>query len=71
MDKEISTTIQVWGERYQNMKRSMQVWTLPKTENSLMLLGKYSAMSVGVGAAIEDKELLREMVGRLELLMVS
>lgn len=71
MDKEISTTIQLWGERYQNMKRSMQVWTLPKTENSLMLLGKYSAMSVGVGAATEDKELLREMVGRLELLMVS
>jgi DNA polymerase-3 subunit delta len=70
-DKENMNALQLWGDRYQTIKRCLAVWTLPKTEYALLLLGKYSTMSVGVDADIEDKELLREMVGKLELVMMG
>jgi DNA polymerase-3 subunit delta len=66
-DKEIMTALNTWGERYQTLKKTAIVWSLPKVEYTMMLLGKYSAMSVGMGVNIDDKELLREMVGKLEL----
>lgn len=70
-DKEMMTALNTWGERYQTLKKTLAVWPLPKVEYTLLLLGKYSAMSVGIDANIDDKELLKEMIGRLELMMHS
>lgn len=67
-DKDLSQTLNVWGERLRQLKQSLHVWDLFKVESALLLLGKYSAFSVGVDNNTADKELLKELIGKLEIL---
>ena len=44
-------------------------YSLPQIEQSLVILSDYSAKAVGINTSVKDAELLKEMVGKLELVL--
>ena len=44
---------------------------LPKVERAISLLAETSARTVGIGANLDNGELLKELVGKMELIVES
>jgi len=70
-EKEISTALKLWGDRMKETMIAAKNLPIHKTEQCLMMLGDYSAKAVGINADIDDSELLKEMVGKMELILHS
>jgi DNA polymerase-3 subunit delta len=64
-DKEAAAALGVSPYFVKNIMASAQRWPLHKVERCLLLLGRYSTMSVGIKNTAGDKELLKEMVGQM------
>ncbi len=62
-EKEVTTALGYW--RYKETMAATQNWPLARVERALLLLGKYSTMTVGVNSNTDDRELLKELVGQL------
>lgn len=67
-EKEAAAALGTWPAKLREIMATAAKWPLPKIEYALMLLGDYSAKAVGVDSIAGDTELLKEMVGRLEIL---
>jgi len=70
-EKEISNTLKLYGNRLHETMNGARNFPMQKIEHSLMLLGKYSAMAVGVDSNADDRALLKEMIGKLELIAIQ
>ncbi len=64
-DKDAAAAIGVSPYRVKDIMAAARHWPLQRIERCLLLLGKYSTMAVGVKNTTTDKELLKEMVGRM------
>lgn len=64
-DKEAAAALGVSPYFVKNIMATAQRWPLHKVERCLLLLGKYSTMSVGIKNTAGDKELLKEMMGQM------
>lgn len=66
-DKDIAAAAGINPYRVKHTMALLKKWTLPKVEYCLYLLGHYSAAAVGVDSNAGDTELLKEMIGKMEL----
>ena len=68
-EKEISTSLRLFGDRLRDTMTAAKNLQPPRIEQCMLLLSEYSAKSVGVNNNAPDSELLKEMVGKMELLI--
>ena len=68
-EKEAAAALGIPPFRLRDVMAAAQHWQLHQVERSLLLLGEYSTRAVGVNSSVTDGELLKELVGRLELIM--
>lgn len=64
-DKDAAAALGTYPSRVRDYMMTAQVWSLPRVEYCLMLLGKYSTAAVGIENNTGDRELLKEMVGKM------
>ena len=62
-EKEVTAALGYW--KFKETMAATQNWPLPRVERCLMLLAKYSTMSVGIKNASNDRELLKEMIAQM------
>jgi DNA polymerase III subunit delta len=67
-DKEVATALNTYPGKVREIMASTQNWPLAKVEYCLLLLGKYSTMSVGIKSNADNTELLKEMIGKMAAL---
>lgn len=70
-DKEAAAIIGLYPSRVKELMAATNKWPLSKVEYSLALLAQYSARSVGINSDADDSSLLKELIGKLELVAVS
>lgn len=66
-EKEAAAALGTYPSRLREIMASAQRCPLPKVERCLMLLAKYSTYAVGIDNLTDDSELLKEMIGKMEL----
>jgi DNA polymerase III subunit delta len=66
-EKEMAAALGTYPSRVREIMATAQRWPLHKLEYCLMLLGKYSTMAVGIESNTADTELLKEMIGKMEM----
>ncbi|MBS1781695.1 MAG: DNA polymerase III subunit delta [Bacteroidetes bacterium] len=66
-DKDAAAIIGTWPSKLKELQSMTRQWTLPKVEFALAILANYSAKSVGINSNTDSSELLREMIGKLDL----
>lgn len=66
-DKEMATALGTYPSRVREIMATAKRWPLPRVEYCMMLLGKYSTKAVGIESNVADTELLKEMIGKMEL----
>lgn len=66
-DKDAAAALGTYPTRVREIMAAAQRCSLPKVEYCLLLLGRYSTYAVGVGNNTPDGELLKEMIGKMEL----
>jgi DNA polymerase-3 subunit delta len=67
-DKEIAEAAGMSPYRVKHMVALCKKWPLHKVENCLTLLARYNTFTVGIDNNTSDTELLKEMIGKLELI---
>ncbi len=70
-EKEISGVLRLYGDRLKEIHMAAGHLPLPKTEQCILLLANYSAKSVGIHSNADSTELLKEMIGKMELIISS
>lgn len=68
-EKEMSTSLRLFGDRLRDVMTSAKHLPSPKIEMCMNLLADYSAKAVGIDDNTSDSELLKEMIGKLELVV--
>lgn len=66
-EKEMCAALGTFPGRLRDIMATARRIPLPAIEYCLMLLGKYSTMTVGIESNTADSELLKEMIGKMEL----
>jgi DNA polymerase-3 subunit delta len=66
-DKEMAAALGTYPSRVREIMATAKRWPLPRVEYCLMLLGKYSTKAVGIDSNVHDSELLKEMIGKMEI----
>jgi DNA polymerase-3 subunit delta len=66
-EKDITTALGTWPAKAKEIMATTQYWTLARVEYCMMLLGHYSTKAVGIDSNTDDRELLKEMIGKMEL----
>lgn len=66
-EKDIASALGTYPSKVREIMAATQRWPLAKVEYCLMLLGRYSTYAVGIDNNTADSELLKEMIGRMEL----
>ncbi len=66
-EKDIATALGTYPSRVREIMAATQRWPLARVEYCMMLLGKYSTYAVGIDNNTHDSELLKEMIGKMEL----
>jgi DNA polymerase-3 subunit delta len=66
-DKEMAAALGTYPSRVREIMGTAKRWPLARVEYCMMLLGKYSTMAVGIDSATHDSELLKEMVGKMDM----
>ncbi len=64
-EKEISAALGTYPSKVREIMAVAQNWPLAKVEYCMMLLGKYSTNAVGIESNVDDRELLKEMIGKM------
>lgn len=70
-DREISTALKLYGDRQREVMTAAKNLPLQKLEQCLLILAAYSAKAVGVGSNASNSELLKEMIGKMELVATA
>ena len=65
-EKDASAALGTYPNRARQMIATAQKFSTRRIENCLMLLGKYSTKAVGIDNNTDDRELLKEMIGKME-----
>jgi len=66
-DKEMATALGTYPSRVREIMATANRWPLARVEYCMLLLGKYSTMAVGINSATSDSELLKEMIGKMDM----
>ncbi|RYE25727.1 MAG: DNA polymerase III subunit delta [Sphingobacteriales bacterium] len=66
-DKDMAAALGTYPSRVREIMATANRWPLARVEYCLMLLGKYSTMAVGIDSATHDSELLKEMIGKMDM----
>src|SRR5690606_18432899 len=66
-DKEMASVLGVWPSKAKEYMGISRRIPLQKVEHCMMLLSRYNIYSVGIGNNSGDRELLKEMIGKIEL----
>jgi DNA polymerase-3 subunit delta len=66
-EKEMCAALGTYPNKLREIMSVAQMWPLPRIERSMMLLGKFSTMAVGIDNNASESEKLKELVGKLEL----
>ena len=66
-EKEWAAAMGVSPYFVKNIMSKTRKWTLPKVEECLLIVSQYNGKSVGIESKATDAELLKEMMGKLEL----
>ena len=64
-EKDAATAMGTGPTTVREYLATTQRWPLARTERALMLLGKYSTMTVGIKSNAGDSELLKELIAQL------
>lgn len=68
-EKAAAAAMGTYPNRAKQMIHTAQQLSLPRIEACLLLLGKYSTKVVGIESNTDDRELLKEMIGKMELIL--
>lgn len=66
-EKEAATTLGTYPNRFRSIMVTAQKHSLQKIEYCILLLGEYSKKTVGIDSNTDDRELLKEMIGKMEM----
>lgn len=66
-EKEGASALGTYPNRYRQIMSTAQRYSLQKMEHCMLLLGEYSKKTVGIDSNVNDRELLKEMIGKIEL----
>ncbi len=66
-DKEMAAALGTYPSRVRDIMATANRWPLARVEYCMLLLGKYSTMAVGIDSATSDSELLKEMIGKMDM----
>jgi DNA polymerase-3 subunit delta len=64
-EKNALAALGTYPSKLKEIMGTARNWPLPKVEYCLMLIGKYSTMAVGIKNTADDRELLKEMIGKM------
>lgn len=64
-DKEAAAVMGMSPYHVKNVMAVSKNWPLHRVERCMLILGKYSTMTVGIKSNAGDRELLKEMVGQM------
>lgn len=64
-DKEVASALGMAPFFVKEVMGQLRNWPLERVEKCLLLLAKYNTMAVGIQSTADDRELLKEMVGRM------
>jgi DNA polymerase III subunit delta len=70
-EKDIGVALKLFGNRLHETMSAARNLNLSKVERLIVLLAAYSAKSVGVESNLDNGELLKEMIGKMELVIAS
>lgn len=70
-EKDISNALRLYGDRLRDTMLAAKNLQAPKIDYCIALLADYSAKTVGINNMASESELLKEMVGKMELLIAS
>lgn len=65
-DREKANSVGISSYQWPMLQSIHRNWTHRRIEELLLILSDYSAMAVGIGAQMADKDLLAEWVGRMD-----
>lgn len=68
-EKAAASALGTYPNRARHLLATAQKHSLHKIEACMLLLGKYSTMTVGINSNTDDRELLKEMIGKMELIL--
>jgi len=66
-EKDAAAAIGTYPNRARQLISTAQRFSVHKIEACLLLLGVYSTKAVGIGSNTDDRELLKEMIGKMEI----
>ncbi len=64
-EKDAAAALGTWPSKLKEYMAATQHWPLARVERALILLGNYSTYAVGINNNTDDRELLKELVGKL------
>lgn len=68
-EKDASAALGTYPNRARQLIATAQKYSSARIEACLLLLGKYSTKAVGIDNTADDRELLKEMIGKMELIL--
>lgn len=68
-EKAAAQALGTYPNRARQMLATAQKYKTQKLEACLLLIGKYSTKAVGIESNTDDRELLKEMIGKMELIL--
>lgn len=66
-EKDAATALGTYPNRFRQIMAVADRYPLGKIEYCMLLLGAYSAKTVGIDSNVADTELLKEMIGKMDL----
>lgn len=68
-EKDASTALGTYPNRARQLIATAQKYSSHRIEACLLIIGKYSTKAVGIDSNTDDRELLKEMIGKMELIL--
>lgn len=66
-DKDAAAALGTFPGRAKHIINTAQRLSAPRLEACMLILGKYSTKAVGIDNTADDRELLKEMIGKMEI----
>jgi DNA polymerase-3 subunit delta len=70
-EKEIGSALRLFGDRQREIMTAARNLPMQKIEQCLLILASYSAKAVGIGTNMSNGDLLKEMIGKMELVAMA
>lgn len=66
-EKDAAAALGTFPSRARQIMATAQKYSAHRIETCLLILGKYSTKTVGINSNVNDRELLKEMIGKMEI----